>query len=68
MKTTFTVKGTHCNSCKILIEDACSEFKGVKSCSVDLKSGKVVLEHADKIDLQKLKKEIESLGEYKVVF
>jgi len=68
MKTTFTVKGTHCNSCKILIEEACSEIKGIKSCQLDLKSGKAVLEHDGNIDLKKLKREIESLGEYKVVF
>ena len=67
MKTIITVKGTHCNSCKQLIEEVCSEMPGVKSCSVDFKTGKTVIEHEGKLDLKKLKKEIEGLGEYKVL-
>ena len=68
MKTTITVKRTHCNSCKMLIEEVCSEIPGVKSCLVDFTSGKTVIEHEGKLDLKKLQKEIEKLGEYKVVF
>jgi len=68
MKTIITIKGTHCNSCKELIEDACSEIEGIKSCKLDLKSGKAVLEHDGNIDLKKVKKEIEKIGEYKVTF
>lgn len=66
MKTIITIKGTHCKSCKMLIEEACSEMPGIKSCSVDFKTGKTVIEHEGKLDFKKLKKEIESLGEYKV--
>ena len=66
MKTTITIRGTHCNSCKELIEDACSEIEGIKSCKLDLKSGKAVLVHDGNVDLKKVKNEIESLGEYKV--
>ena len=68
MKTTFTVKGTHCNACKILIEEVCSEFAGVKSCLVDFKTGKTTIEHELSVDLKKLGKELEALGEYKVQF
>ncbi len=50
----------------MLIEDACSEISGVKSCTVDFKTGKTVIEHEGKLDMNKLKKEIEGLGEYKV--
>lgn len=67
MKTALTVKGTHCKSCKMLIEDICSEILGVKSYSVNFKTGKTVIEHDGKLDLRKLKKEIESLGKYTVV-
>ena len=67
MKTTITVQGTHCNSCKMLIEDALSEISGITSSQVDFKTGKVVIEHVGKLDLAKIKKEIEILGEYKVV-
>ena len=68
MKTQFTVKGTHCNSCKILIEDVCSEMKGFKSSTVDFKTGKTEVEHDSSCNLNLLKKEIESAGEYKVIF
>lgn len=68
MKTTFTVKGTHCNACKILIEEVCSEFSGVKFCHFDLKTEKAIIEHEKNIDIKKLGKEIEALGEYKVQF
>lgn len=68
MKTSFMVKGTHCNSCKLLIEDVCNEIKGVQSCTVDFKTGKAVLEHDGTVDLNKVKKEIEALGKYKVIF
>ncbi|MEK6853638.1 MAG: heavy metal-associated domain-containing protein [Nanoarchaeota archaeon] len=66
MKTILLIKGMHCKSCKMLIEDAGAEFSGVKSCSVDFKAGKMVVEHDGTLDLKKLKKEIEGLGEYKV--
>ena len=67
MKTILAVQGTHCNSCKMLIEDACLEISGIKTCRVDIKTGKTVIEHEGKLDLPKVKKEIESLGKYTVV-
>jgi len=68
MKTIIYIKGTHCNSCKVLIEEVCSEQKGVISCNVDFKTGKTEIEHTDKLDLVILKKEIEALGDYTVEF
>lgn len=68
MKTTFQVKGTHCPSCKALIEDICKDSPGVTDCTIDFKTGKGVIEHSAKIDLDALKKEIESAGSYKVSF
>jgi copper chaperone CopZ len=45
MKTyTFHVKGTHCASCKILIEDVLGEQDFVKSVRVDLSKEKVNIE------------------------
>lgn len=67
MNSIITVKGTHCKSCKMLIEEVCAEIPGVKSCTVDFKTGKTVIEHDEKLDLKKLKKEIEGLGEYTVL-
>ncbi len=66
MKTTMYIKGMHCESCKAVIEDVCRDVAGVRNCVVDFKTGKVTIEH-DNADLGRLKKEIESAGEYKVV-
>ncbi len=65
-KTIINIKGLHCPACKILIEDVCSEIEGVHSTNVDSKTGETVIEHDESLDLENLKKEIESLGEYKV--
>ena len=43
-KYTFHVSGTHCASCKILIEDVLSEQELVKSVKVDLKKQTVDIE------------------------
>lgn len=67
MKTTFAIKGTHCNACKMLIEDACKGVHGVKSCSVDYASGKADINHDDTLDRDMLKKEIESAGTFTVI-
>lgn len=66
MKTIITVQGTHCRSCKLLIEDVCKEQPGVTACSVDFETGKTEIEHVEALDLGALTKEIESLGGYKV--
>lgn len=66
MKTIITIKGTHCNACKLLIEDICKDAAGVKSCAVDFKTGKTVIEHNANADLKKIKFEIEKAGYYKV--
>lgn len=65
MKTMLSIKGMHCESCKILIEEVCAEIKGVKSCIVDVKKGTVIIDH-DKADVNAIKIEIEKLGKYKV--
>lgn len=66
MKTKITIQGTHCNACKALIEDVCKDIPGVQSCSVDFQTGETEIEHADNFDWQKLKQEIEDLGQYKL--
>jgi len=64
--TTINIKGTHCNSCKLLIEDVCREIKGAKECSVNFETGETKIEHDDSFDWEVFKKEVESLGNYKV--
>ena len=66
MKTTFIIQGTHCNSCKLLIEDVVKDISGVKSCRVDFKTGKTEMEYDTTATLAKVKKQIEGLGKYKV--
>ena len=66
MKTTLMIQGTHCHSCKGLIEDVAKDVPGVKSCIVDFKTGKTEIEYDTPATLAKVKKEIEALGKYKV--
>ena len=66
MKKTITIKGLHCKSCKVLIEDTVNDIDGVLSCKVDLKTGKTIIEYRDNPDFNRIIKEIESLGEYEV--
>lgn len=66
IKTTFTIKGTHCTACKALIEDVARENSAVTNITVDFETGKTILEHQENLDWQVLKKEIEGLGDYQV--
>lgn len=66
-KTTIIIQGTHCNSCKVLIEDVLSEITGVKSSTVDFTTGKTEIEHDETLDWDTVKQEVASLGDYKVV-
>ena len=67
MKTELMIKGFHCESCKMLVEDVCEDFPEIKSKKIDVKTGKVVLEHDEVFDFSKFKKEIEDLGDYEVL-
>ena len=66
MKTTLTIKGTHCASCKALIEDVCKDTKGTKACAVNFQTGETTIEHDESFNWQTFKKEVESLGNYTV--
>lgn len=60
----LTIKGTHCNACKMLIEDVLSEVPGVKSGAVDYQTGKAVIEYDDTINWHDVKKAVDDLGDY----
>lgn len=66
MKTTFAIKGMHCTSCKALIEDVVSEIPGVASCAVDVEAERADVEHDDSFDPERMRKDIEALGDYRV--
>jgi copper chaperone CopZ len=69
MKSTIvTINGLHCNSCKLLIEDECKDMKDIKSCDVDLKTGKTIIEHDKEFNPESFKSNVEKLGGYKVSF
>lgn len=65
--TSIQIKGTHCHSCKALIEDVSMEIDGIKSCNVDFETGKTTIEYDGEVDWGKFKKEVEALGDYKVI-
>ena len=61
MKTKLNVKGMHCKSCEMLINDALQD-EGVKS-QVNVKKGEVVVDFDEsKIKLEKIKSIIKKEG------
>lgn len=66
MRTELKVEGFHCKSCEMLVKDVADDFPEIKSCIVDIKTGKVILEHESGLDLSAFKREIETIGKYKV--
>lgn len=66
MKTVIMIKGTHCASCKALIEDICKDVTGITACAVDFASGRTTIEHEANADWQALKHDVESVGQYTV--
>lgn len=63
-ETTFKIRGMHCTSCKVLIEDVGSDVPGVESCKVDYPNERVIITHDDTFDPEAFKKEIRGLGDY----
>lgn len=62
-KIILSISGMHCNSCAKIIESTLEDLEGVSSISVDYDSKKAFLEFdAQKINLDEINKEIESLG------
>jgi sulfite exporter TauE/SafE/copper chaperone CopZ len=53
-KHTFSVSGTHCASCKILIEDILNEQDFIQSARVDLQNERVEVETSSDLSSQKL--------------
>lgn len=67
MKTTVIIQGTHCPSCKALIEDVCKEISGIASCDVDFKTGSTAIEHEENFDWKVLEQKLDELGKYKLI-
>ncbi|MBI5553458.1 MAG: heavy-metal-associated domain-containing protein [Candidatus Diapherotrites archaeon] len=62
MEKTLSVKGMHCNSCRLLIEDAVGEIKGVEHVSVDVGKERVQVRFSDEGLLPQIKQAIEKEG------
>ncbi len=67
MITALNIQGMHCASCKVLIEDVCRDIPGVVSCVVDVASHTAKIEHDASVLPETIRREIEGLGEYKVL-
>ncbi len=66
-KTTLTIEGTHCESCKALLEDVCREVPGVRSCAVDFRTGQTIVEHDGAVDWAAFQRAVAELGgQYRV--
>ncbi|MDP3963532.1 MAG: heavy metal-associated domain-containing protein [bacterium] len=67
MKSILKIQGMHSASCKALIEDVASEIPGIQYAKVDVEGGvaEVVYDESDAVE--RLRKEIDDLGEYRVI-
>ena len=61
---TFRVEGMHCEHCKVRVEEAVEDFKGL-SARVDLKKGELTVLYAEPFDDEILFSKIERAG-YKI--
>ena len=63
MKIKLAIKGMHCNSCAMLIENELQEKTGIKKSSIDYASEKAEIEFDDKkISEQEITETIKKLG------
>ncbi|MBI3120565.1 MAG: heavy-metal-associated domain-containing protein [Candidatus Kerfeldbacteria bacterium] len=49
-----------------MIEDVARELPGIQSCTVDFETGMTEIEHDATFSVDGFRKEIETLGEYRV--
>lgn len=63
MITTVSIPGIHCDACSALIKDVSSEFPDIQSVDVNTDTKIVTINHADTLDMEKWKDEIQSLDE-----
>jgi len=66
-KIEFFIKGMHCASCVYVNEEALKKIKGVKNAVVNLATSKATIEIEDDVDLNLIRKTIESIG-YQAIF
>jgi len=60
--TTIYVKGMHCRSCEVLLEDALSEISDINQVTVNYTTGEVILSHKNILSLPAIHKVITKNG------
>jgi uncharacterized protein len=60
-QVTVKIEGMTCNHCKMNVENKISAIKGIKDVQVDLASSLAKIS-GDRLDLDKIKKDVESIG------
>jgi copper chaperone CopZ len=65
MKQTLKIKGMHCKSCKMLIEDALEEIDVKSNVNVEAETIELGYDES-KISLEKIKSTIKAEGDYEV--
>lgn len=56
------IKGMHCNSCELLIEEEVKQVHGVKSCKVNYSKGRAVISYEGQFDMQGIQAAVEEAG------
>ena len=61
-KTVIDIKGMHCRSCEILVEDKLDEIGNIKSVNVDNNKGTAEIEYEGELDLKEIEKAVTCAG------
>lgn len=61
-KKTYFIKGMHCASCELLIEDEVTKIPGVKKCKVNFRNGIAEISSNTQLKLQDVQNAIEEAG------
>jgi sulfite exporter TauE/SafE/copper chaperone CopZ len=62
LKQTIDIKGMHCNSCELLIEDELKNVPGVKHCKVNFRKGTATIQYEGLLDNQKVEAAVVEAG------
>lgn len=61
-KNTFSIKGMHCSSCELLVEDELKKVTGVESVRVDFRKGEAVVESVSGVSERDVAKAVKEAG------
>lgn len=61
-KNTFSIKGMHCSSCELLVEDEVKKVAGVEKVRVDFRKGEAVVESVSGVNEREVAKAVKEAG------